>query len=478
MKSPSLRLALSYSTLQQLLSQLSGAVVFLVSANALDKTALGWFNWVSALWLLLASVLGFGLEHLVVQKTAAGQSPQYLLALYRKHVLLAGLCILLTAAVLWLVHQPQQVPLYVLAGLAASQCLQLLATPYRQLANGLQQYRYWLWMSATAHGLRIIALPILFWWQKISLQNLVSVYVMSSLLEWLVSIGLGRMQLKIIPAQKLRLAHYSKLLKEAIPQLGVIICQTALSRLDWLLLGILTTPMVLAEYSVANKLFEVSTLPLLILAPVIFPRIAKIFSKKEKIAAGGDLSAIPFLLRAELVGSVCFAMLLFTGWETIVNFVTQHRYGTATKPLFSILCFAMPLLYANHLFWSILFAEEKGKLLFRIFLSALLVNVAVNLCLIPYAGVKAAAAAYLAAIALQTVLYACNISQRDTRQALFSIFPVAVSALASVMVSQQLVRHWIGQAFLETVLYIFLLWITGQWKFSDQRFLKKILLHG
>ncbi|GAC1447908.1 MAG: hypothetical protein NVSMB7_08990 [Chitinophagaceae bacterium] len=53
------------------------------------------------------------------------------------------------------------------------------------------------------------------------------------------------------------------LLKESLPQTGVVLFTAIMSRLDWILVGLLVSGSKLTEYSFAWKALEMSTLPLL-----------------------------------------------------------------------------------------------------------------------------------------------------------------------------------------------------------------------
>jgi O-antigen/teichoic acid export membrane protein len=473
MKPPSIRHALSLSTLQQLLTQLSGVVVFMVLVWSFDKTTMGQFNFVAAVWLLVFSMLGFGLEHLMVQKVAAGKEDvAHLLALYRRHVALVAFVLIVLSVLIG--NFIKSIPSYLFIGICCSQAMQLMAAPYRQLANGLQQYRIWLWMSITAHLLRIMILPLLFLLHQVSLLTVVLLYNIAALAEWGLSYYLCRMELLIHPARRISWKQYNALLREALPQLGVIVCQTALSRLDWILLGLLTTPILVAEYSVANKLFEMASLPLLVMAPVLFPRIAKAFGAgKENLM---DEQQLQTILRIELVISVYIVLALNLCWTQLVNLLTNQVYGNTTQPLFGILSLAMPLLYVNHVYWSLLFAQEQMKIIFIIFLTALLLNGICNLIGIPLWGAKAAAASYVLAIAIQTILYYRHTKQAAAKKALFHLLPVSLAALLSGYAAVQSSANLFSRLLIGTILYLVLLLLLQQLKKSDRVLFRRIVL--
>ncbi len=56
-----------------------------------------------------------------------------------------------------------------------------------------------------------------------------------------------------------------------------------MSRFDWILIGIVISSSKLAEYSFAYKIFEVSTLPLLVIAPIMIPLFTRLYKLSENI---------------------------------------------------------------------------------------------------------------------------------------------------------------------------------------------------
>jgi O-antigen/teichoic acid export membrane protein len=414
----SFRSAVSLSSVQSLLSQLSGIAVFWVMMISLDKSSLGMFSWIQAFWLLIFSVSGFGLEHLVVQKVASGTQASPLMGQYLLHTLLVSVLILGCIVVGgWSGFLKTIVPFYLFAGLAISQILSFLTAPYRQIANGMEAYSSWFWMSATAHMVKLAVIPLLWCLHLISLPQVVMVYISAATAEWLLAILLFRFRIQIKPVFSRAYGQYKSLVRETLPQLGVIICQTALSRLDWVLLGWLVTPLAVAEYSVTNKLFELTTLPLLILAPVLFPRLIRMYHK-GKIPSTSEKGFVQALLETEMLVAMGVVLVLLIVWVPVINTVTHQQYGASTFRILPWLLPAMPLLYLNHVGWSILFAREQMTTILRIFLLSFFTNAILNTILIRYGQGVAAAAVYSFSVLIQTAGYVYTVRERILTRAL------------------------------------------------------------
>lgn len=132
-------------------------------------------------------------------------------------------------------------------------------------------------MAVCSNVLRSIALIVFAVLHQFSLTTVVFIFIAGDVAELLVSILIMQYVIKVPVKLQWNKGEYKGLVKESLPQFGVAVFTSALSRLDWILLGILSTNIVLAEYSFAYKVFEVATLPMLVIAPVLIPRFTKLF---------------------------------------------------------------------------------------------------------------------------------------------------------------------------------------------------------
>ncbi|HEY4194834.1 MAG TPA: oligosaccharide flippase family protein, partial [Mucilaginibacter sp.] len=82
---------LSANTLQLIINQLSGLIIFYILSIGLDKNSFGQINLALALMLAIFNILSFGIDQIAVRKLASGENPQTILSLYISHVLIIGL---------------------------------------------------------------------------------------------------------------------------------------------------------------------------------------------------------------------------------------------------------------------------------------------------------------------------------------------------------------------------------------------------
>src|ERR1700745_3233662 len=82
---------LSANTLQLIINQLSGLVIFYLLSVGLDKNSFGQINLALALMLAIFNILSFGIDQITVRRIASGEHPKNILSLYLGHVLITGL---------------------------------------------------------------------------------------------------------------------------------------------------------------------------------------------------------------------------------------------------------------------------------------------------------------------------------------------------------------------------------------------------
>ena len=75
-------------------------------------------------------------------------------------------------------------------------------------------------------------------------------------MELLLCIYLFKRSTKIPLAVKWNATGYKQLLKESLPQTGVVLITSALARFDWIFIGFMVSAIKLAEYSFAYKKFS------------------------------------------------------------------------------------------------------------------------------------------------------------------------------------------------------------------------------
>lgn len=413
---------LSANLIQLVLNQLSGVVVFLVLSGSLSKRQFGDFNWALAVLLAGFNLLTMGIDQLMVRKIAMLEDEVKATGLYLTHVLISGLCFWGVILLLWLFlpFHPQQ--LYLLLMLGIGKLMIYFSGPFKQLANGKERFRLLTIMSIGSGLVKCFALLAVWQLRLFNLELAAGIFVLAETIELVISIVICKFYLKTPISLSFDLGAYVALIKEARHQAGVVLFTSALSRFDWIFIGLFLSSVSLAEYSFAYKIFEVSTLPLAAIGAVLLPRFSKLF--------GGQTSFAPALFNLldwEIAFAVLTALVLNLCWRYFADPFTGYKYGAVNAQVILILSLSIPFLYINNFLWSIAFARGRTKLILQIFAVTFGVNLTADLLLIPLLGNAGAALGYLMAIAVQSILFCRAVTEAGYRPIIIACANLALA---------------------------------------------------
>ncbi len=393
----------SASAFQMAVNQLFGLLFFAGMAMLLPKELFGKINWAVAVGTTITVISSLGFDHIIVRRLSAGGGVRETVGVYIGHSLvilvagalgLAGVRFLLPAF-----YQAHPGFGWIFLGLLAT----FLSMPFKQFANGKEHFWSLALMGISGNVLKVAILILLYLQGRLDAQTVALLYLVSGILEWLICAMLG-MKIRggwLWPYLNPR--AYASLVREALPQLGVILLDSAAARLDWILMGILSTDIMTADYSFSYKAFESSRLPLLIIAPVILPKLSRLYS--EGGVTGKAATELNLLWRVESVICMLIPLVLNVCWPELIDLVTGGRYGRSTRYVYAILSLSLPLAYISNFLWTIAFAQGRLKLTFWFSAATLASNVILNLLLIPKLGALGAALASSASALVQVTLY-------------------------------------------------------------------------
>jgi O-antigen/teichoic acid export membrane protein len=394
---------ISANTLQVIVNQLCGLVIFYILSAQLTKNDFGEINWSLAVLLTGFAILSFGIDQVAIKKIAAGDNTSATISAYIVHVLVSGIAVygLLLFCNFFFPSFYQQHQLLLFIGFG--KLMLFFATPFKQLATGLEQFKPLLFMSISSNILRSVALLLFCLFGFLDLRTIIIIFVTGDLAELLICLLVTKYYLKVPLEIQWNKKNYIALVKESLPQLGVAIFTSAIARFDWIFLGVFASNIILANYSFAYKVFEMATIPLLVIAPILIPRFTKLF--KDDNHAGNKAGQLFILLRVEIVVASLVALVLNILWAPVIDWVTQNKYGAVNSTTILLLSASMPFLYFNNFLWTISFVKGHLKKIFYIFLICFIVNLSATAALIPFWGAEGAAAAYLFSIIVQSVLF-------------------------------------------------------------------------
>ena len=389
----------SANTLQIVINQFFGLAIFYALSKGVDKVLFGQINWALAVLLTGFGILTFGLDQVMVRKIAAGYNKEGIFSAYLYHVLISGFLFYGLLLILYQVFPSILSKNIFLLFIGIGKLAIYFSTPFKQLSAALEKFDDLSRMSVVSNIVRGTILIFLLIFHSISIPSILITFILGDLLELACSYLITRNLLPTAGSFKWNKRRQISLMRESLPQTGVVFFTAIMSRLDWILVGLLISSTKLAEYSFAYKIFEVSTLPLLILAPLMIPLFTRI-GKHD-----GNLSGFYFLLEWQVMMASLSGLILNICWVPLIDFISDGRYGAVNSTTILILSLSMPFLYFSNYLWTIQFARGNMRLIFQVMAVSLLINVAGCGILIPLYKNEGAALAYLMTTAVQALVY-------------------------------------------------------------------------
>jgi O-antigen/teichoic acid export membrane protein len=395
----------SASTLQVILNQALGLFIFLAISRNLEKAVYGEMNWSLAILTFSTTILSFRLEQIVVRKVAVGEDASKMLTLFFAHILLFG--VLFYAILLGIsFFSPGFFAQHnLLLILAVSQLLSFFSSPFKQLANGKEEFMTLAVMSCLANVIRAVWILWIILFSTLTIRQVILVYTVSSFAELAVCFYLLNYKLRIAVSSKWKVTEYYNLIKESLPQIGVVFLNAAIARFDWILLGLLSTSVITAEYSFAYKVYELSPVPMLILAPILLSRFSRYFSKNSETKLLEKQEELSLLVRVEMIFATLVPLVLNIVWTPLIDWLTNGKYGSVNAFTFLILSLCIPFLYFINLLWTIHFAQNRLSLIFKVSLVTCLIIVIGDSIMIPIIAAQGAALVYLIAMVTECILF-------------------------------------------------------------------------
>jgi O-antigen/teichoic acid export membrane protein len=461
---------LSANTIQLVINQLSGLVIFYILSSGLDKNSFGQLNLALAILLVAFNLLSLGIDQVAIRKIASGDPADSVLSLYLFHVLVTGVLFyaVLLIGSFFINLQNGLYPLLLLIGLG--KLMIYFSTPFKQSASGLEHFKTLAFMLIVSNVVRSIALAVFVLLHILSLQTTIIIFIAGDILELALCIYLFKRFTQVLISVSYNKMAYIALLREALPQMGVTLITSAIARFDWIFIGFMVSAVKLAEYSFAYKVFEMSTLPLLAIAPILLPRFTKLF--KQEITYTNNLK---LLFKTEMIMATLTILLLNILWVPVIDTVTAGKYGAVNSNTIFILSLCIPFLYLNNFLWTINFALGRTKMILSGFIITLLVNVGLDILLIPLFKNEGAAAAFLTASITQGIFYLYKTQMPGFNGILVNLLICTLCALISGIVAKTyIVNHYLSAVF-AVFLFFALLFLTIQIRFADIKDARKLL---
>lgn len=387
---------------QTLAIQLLGVAFFYIVSLYLDKDAFGVLSWCNAVAITVNLLLSLGMEQVVIRRVAAGKArSDWAAAAYFLHTGISSLAVLLLLLLLsWLL--PPNEKMQLLPWLFAAQSAVFVATPLKQLLNARERFAPYALIAVLANTAKIVLVFLVLRKGALSIGQVSGILLVCGLFEllaaWVYTRYFTGFRLRV------RLMAYKKLVRESLPQFVFILFDSSLSRIDWILMGLMCADAVTAEYSFAYRAFEVARMPSLIQSMVLLPRAARLM-QKDGMLPDGQNRKLGHLFTLVMGAALALIAVLNLAWTPLVDWVTGGKYGAVNALTFLLLSLCIPVHLATNIYWCFAFSARKYVQISRISIVCALVNLSANFVLIPLFAGQGAAMAFVLATLVQGILF-------------------------------------------------------------------------
>ncbi|HSZ32554.1 MAG TPA: oligosaccharide flippase family protein [Puia sp.] len=458
----------SYNTFQLITNQIFGLIIFYGLSRGLDKNLFGEINWVLAVLLAVFGLLTLGIDQVVVKKIAAGYNRQSIFSIYLFHVIVSGgiFYFILLAGYFFLPSTQFHREFLLFIGLG--KLLLYISTPFKQLALGLEKFREFFFMSIVSNITRGLSIIVLLVFHKLTVFNILIVFVAGDLAELAFSALIGRPPLKGFFGTGWSKRRQILIMKESLPQAGVVLFTSIMARFDWIIVGLLISATKLAEYSFAYKIFEVSSLPLLIVAPIMIPLFTRMTAQLK------NMNDIFFFLEWQIIIASFVALMLNICWIPVVDHISDGKYGSVNSNTIFLLSLSMPLIYFANFMWTIQFAKGNMKTIFTIIGFSFVINLLGCLILIPIYKNEGAAAAYFITILTQVILYLRKRTMILPNIKIFLLLFWPVTAFLAGYLAFVSFKHTGVRVFVTSIFFLSVILISKQASFKNWKTLQSL----
>lgn len=444
---------ISASGLQTLINQVISLVIFYFTSRFLSKDDFGNFNWYTALVSTIIAIASLGIDLVVVKRIAAASKAYISICMHFFHNLFMGLFLVLISYLLYLAMPNQKMMQVLFLLVFINLSVANIGNTFKICLNGFEAYKELAYVSVTANILKLIGLIVLLLTNHFSVHEIVLVYTFCSLIELIIANYFANKHFEHYIKPQIQIKEYKLLIQESLPQFAVVLFDSALARIDWILLGIISTALATAEYSFAYRIFELSRLPILIVAPILLTRFSKLFVAQNTLSTKHK-NEINVFLQFGLFISMLIPIFMIGIWSPVIDLFTNNKYGQVNEVNFMVLAFCVPLHFLTNFLWTLGFVQSQTKQIMLITIFSSITNIIFNAVLIKQFASFGASVSFLLSTLIQVLLYLrfINHSQINFKQKgiVFLIFV----AIVSIYLSKLIVVHYLIQTAIALGLYI------------------------
>lgn len=444
---------ISASTIQVAITQVANLLIFYLISKYISKEEFGFYNWSIALSSTIITLFSLGMDLVYVKRVASGDKPETTISIHFFHTIVSSVVLISTAAICcaFFLDSLAFKDLFLL--IVINQSLFTIANSVKLCLNGYEKFNKLAVIAILTSITRVIFIVGLLLVGLFSINLIVVAFIVSYMIEFGISYYIAGATLNYYIKPKAPLKEYKLLIIESFPQLGTVLFDSALARIDWILMGIIATSIKTAEYSFAYKIFEVSKLPYLIIAPILLTRFSKLFKVGKEL---NDLEKrnMDSLFKIEMFIAVLIPSIVILIWTDFFDLLTDDKYGAVNQITYTILGICIPLHYTINFLWTMAFAQGQLKTIFMITALTSGLNILLNVILISTHGAEGAAFAFLISTIIQVILYyRLTIQDKYTLKFKTLLFNMIIGSIL-VLTVYWLPIHFVFKGLIVFVIYL------------------------
>jgi O-antigen/teichoic acid export membrane protein len=431
---------ISANTLQIAIIQFFSLAVFYFTSRFLPKNDFGELNWSTAVAATIIALASLGLDVVLIKRVASGQNALVYSGVHFFHTIVVAIVLGFFTLLLRLFFPSFEIhhPLFFLVFVNLS--LLNIGNSFKLSLTGLEAYKSLAKLAFISNTFKMLLILLLYVEGKFTIYSVVYIYLFTTAIEFILGYYFLKKKLSTQIKPVLNLYHYKNFIFESLPQLGVVFFDSALARLDWILLGIISTASITADYSFAYRMYESSKLPIFVIAPILLTRFSKLFVDPTQMNSSRKNDILIFF-KLELFLVTIIPVVLICVWTPLIDYISDGKYGAVNALTYTILAACVPLQCITNFLWSLGFVQGQLKSIMFITIGTALLNLLINLILIPYAGSNGAAIAFLISTLVQTLLYARYMSQSEIKLDKKACVLALVNAIVAVVAAKILTNN-------------------------------------
>jgi O-antigen/teichoic acid export membrane protein len=373
-------------------------VLFIVAGRTLGDAEFGKFSFALALGTIFETLMDFGLHQVTIRAVARDRSQATALLQHTLGIKLVwtmgALLALITTATILRSEWDVRLACYLLGG---SLVLRSYMLTIRGVLQGLERFG---WDSAVVVADRAILLVmgVAVLMAGGGLRGLAIAFVAArglalALSAWMTHEHLGGLGLRFDRA------IWRQLQTTALPLGFFLVVLNLYSYVDGVMLGVMRGDVETGFYTAAYRVYEGMSYAPSVIAAVLSPRLSALFvndrAHHRRLALAGVAGSLAL---AGLIGAVAYQLA-----TPLMTWLFSEDFAPAAAP-FRILCLGLGFVFTIWVLHAIAISVNRERLLLTTGIIGLVVNVALNLYLIPHQGASGAALATVAGEGISLVV--------------------------------------------------------------------------